>query len=48
MIVLCWEVVPFSEGPLSEVPLYVSRVNDKLLTSHCYLAGMVSTGKLNP
>ena len=22
--VLCWEVVPFSEGPLSEVPLYLN------------------------
>ena len=21
--VLCWEAVPFSEGPLSEVPLYL-------------------------
>ncbi len=27
--VLCREVVPFSEGPLSEAPLYVHSKNDQ-------------------
>ena len=26
--VLCWEVVPFSEDPLSEVPLYVYALDN--------------------
>ena len=29
--VLCWEVVPISEGPLSEVPLYyIGKIKVKI------------------
>ena len=30
---LCWEVVPFSEGPLLEVPLYIDTFFGTLLMS---------------
>ena len=36
--VLCWEVVPFPEGPLSEVPLYIQDI----LTERPFILDRVS------
>ena len=47
--VLCWEVVPFSEGPLSEIPLYcylTQKCADMILKHYIITSksGPVKTG----